>query len=276
MNVLKRLSGFPVQTGSRYHLRCCVHRSRNGCVSHFQSVVEHFTDLVFEYLSVSGFNTRKTIHREAEKIFLRLWSQMPLASRVSDVERLIWLQLSRLPLDESGFLNRVNELSPWWKEIASLSPEERFLLVAREMEGWSTPWLALATRNRGPELDEKLFQMRMHLLRDVLPPLNPTIERKWRDFSICWDRRRDPAFCRELEKSASTNPDIRIFKTSWIERRCELIEFRQNCRLSDNGKKLFLHQLTTRVATRERFHPPLRTKLVNSIHFTSIPRFDHA
>lgn len=253
---------------SRYPLRCCVRRSRAGCVTNFQKVVDHFVNLVVEYLAISGCANRKTLQSETEKVFLRLWSQMPLASRVSDVERLLWLQLTQIPFNEQGFARQAENQPGWWKEIANFNNEQRFLLVAREMEGWSLDWLSLATRIRLPELEEELFSIRKVLLKDVLPTSNTDLEERWRDFSTCWNRQRTPRFCRSLDQAASTNPNIRIFKNTWLERRCELIEFRQNYRFSENGARLFLHQLTTRVATRERCRPPLKARLLNTIRFT--------
>lgn len=259
----------------RYPLRCCVRRSRAGCVANFQKVVDHFTNLVVEYLAISGYSNRKKLQLETEKVFLRLWSQIPLASRVSDVERLLWLQLSAIPFNHEGFARQLETQPEWWKEIARFNNEQRFLLVAREMEDWTPHWLSLATRTRLPDLEEALYTVRVSLLRDTLPASSPALETKWKEFSTCWNRQRTTRFCRSLDRAASSNPNIRVFKNSWLERRCELIEFRQNYRYSENGKRLFLHQLITRVATRERYRPPLKARLLNTIHFNSLPDPDH-
>src|SRR5690606_16406302 len=130
-------------------------------------------------------------------------------------------------------------------------------------------------RNRQAELEDKLFSIRTTLLKDVLPLAAQETLTAWKECSTDWDRRKDlTKDCRKLEQ-ASASPEIRVFKTAWLERRCELIELRQNNRLTDNGRALFLHQLTTRMATRERMRPALKARLINSIHFTALPDPDH-
>ncbi len=260
---------------SRYPLRCCVRKAKRGCLANFQKVVEHFTDFVVEYLALSGYRNRKGL-QEAERIFSRLWSQMPLANRVSDVEHLLWLQLSRIPVRYEFSMAEETALPAWMKYIRELNNEQRFLLVAREMEGWPLYWLTLATRNRQSELEEKLFLIRAALLKDVLPLATQETQSSWKECSMDWDRRKDlKKDCRKLEQASSCTPEVRVFKTAWLERRCELIELRQNNRLTDNGRSLFLHQLTTRVATRERMRPALKTRLINTIHFAALPDPDH-
>jgi hypothetical protein len=260
---------------SRYPLRCAVRKARRGCIANFQKVVEHFTDFVVEYLALSGYHNRRGL-QEAERIFSRIWTQMPLANRVSDVEHLLWLQLSRIPVRYELYPVDEAHAPIWMKYIRELNNEQRFLLVAREMEGWPLYWLALATRNRQADLEDKLFTIRASLLKDVLPLVSPQMQSAWKECSTDLDRRKDlTKDCRKLEQASSCTPEVRVFKTAWLERRCELIELRQNNRLTDNGRSLFLHQLTTRVATRERMRPALKARLINSIHFAALPDPDH-
>src|SRR5690606_30296585 len=188
-----------------------------------------------------------------------------------DVERLLWLQLSNIPLNPEGFDKQTTTLPGWWKAIGSFSNKQRFLLVAREMEGWGLSWLSLATRTRMADLEQELYSMRFALLQDALPTPSPVLELKWKEFSSCWNEQRPTHFCRSLDRAAATNPHVRVFKNTWLERRCDLIEFRQIYRFSENGKRLFLHQLTTRVATRERCRPPLKTRLLNTFRFNPLP-----
>lgn len=259
----------------RRELRARVRASAMGCSSAYQQVVQQYLDLVIEYLVFSGIWDRRILLQEAERVFLRLWSQITVAQRVSDVERLLWLQLTHMEGRDNSPPVLPGKVTPpyWWPLVASLHPRERFLLVARELEGWSPYWLSLATRIRTPELLESLYQLRLELVADQLPNGSGAegTERGRRCFSRHIDAPRLGQACRNLDRMVASQPEVKAFKNAWLERRCELIELRQSLRLTHHGRRQFLHQLTTRAATRERMRPALKARLINSLHFSAIP-----
>jgi len=64
---------------------------------------------------------------------------------------------------------------------------------------------------------------------------------------------------------------IKNFKARWLEKKCELVELRQEIRLSNNDSKRFIQALGSNLHSAKILQPQWVDRIFNTIHFESFP-----
>ena len=233
----------------------------------FLPLLEHYLDLVCEYLYLSGYTGKQELLGETSEVFLAAWECLPFTLRLSDFERILALRLTNTPTISAAPSN------PLEKRLFQLKSDARFILVSYEMEGWHPFWVSLALREPKSDFSDALIGLRCRLCDMNFDLLNPRARQCLRyvaydlDFGITIKRRA--ALCEEVQKLGA----IKNFKGEWLAFRCELIELRQQIRLSPKDRKEFLGEQENRLLNRDRLRPQLVQRLCNHLSFDHLPDF---
>ena len=231
----------------------------------FLPLLEHYLDLVCEYLYLSGYTENQELLDETSEIFLAAWECLPFTLRLSDFERILALRLTNTPTESAAPSN------PLEKRLFQLKSDARFILVSYEMEGWHPFWVSLALREPKSDFSDALIGLRCRLCDMNFDLLNRRARQCLRyvahDLDVGITIKRRAALCEEVQKLG----EIKNFKGEWLAFRCELIDLRQQIRLSPEERKEFLGALEDRLLNRDRLRPQLVQRLCNHLSFDHLP-----
>ncbi len=248
-------------THQRNHLRRSLRSAARGKYPSYLSVADHYLNLITEYLQVSGYHDASQIQRYTRDIFHNCWQQISYFTRVSDFERQLFLNLKQIPVNVSPFQSVLTG------KLILLNSTQRFLLVARDLENWSSKNLILSTRLDKSEVTEELLHVWTTLVplkRDGLNFETRTCIEKvvesLEGFNEFSDRQR-------LSNRIKKNQIASTFKANCLILRCDLVEFRQNARWEKNEAMPFFSgledDLSRIIPTRAKWTERLR----NQFHF---------
>ncbi len=231
----------------------------------YLSLVDQYLNLVVEYLYLNGGGCTSEVSDTAQRLFFRLWELLPYTSRLSDFERMLTLAL----IGEKGSLSISHNVLK--SKIMRIRPYFRFLLVSHEMENWHRHWISLACRLKSKDLHDLILNMRCEMCGI--------------DTSLLKDEERHclNEICRDLESPFNLNkraamcttikqyPKIKDFKARWLEMKCELVELRQEIRLTNQDSERFIKELGNNLHSAKILQPQWVDRVFNIIHFESFP-----
>ena len=237
---------------------------RNPCA--FTQAAACYIEFLSEYYYLLGFTTVDARLEEIRLTLLRCWQFAPYIRRVSDFERFLQIQLER-----STHIPSLNLPEKSYHTINELDHAQRFLLVARNYQGWSYRALHLATRIKRNEITHALTKLKCVLTGfdpeklsvsewELLLQVNDLIEGELRTREI-----------RAIEKAIAKRPLILKFKADWLQFRCGLAEIKEQMLIGPEQIDEFKESLTENLDSIPVKQPKLRDALINQISFTRIP-----
>ena len=248
-------------SASRGDLRRQLHQAAHGNTDAFQAVANHYLDLITEYLVVSGYHEPDRIRSYARDVFHNLWLRIAYTRRVSDFERQLFIFLKQIPVNVAPFQDVLIQ------KLVMLNSMQRFLVVARDLEIWTSRNLGLATRISKAELSKSLFEAWKILVgfqRDGVDFATCACMEKVVDNMECTlDQLEQQKLCKKVKK----NPTVAAFKADCLLLRCELVELRQNSRWDDSLKTEFFAELKEDMALITPLKPELSERLKNQLSF---------
>jgi hypothetical protein len=253
---------------SRFILRKHLHLARKANDRAYLILVDHYLNLVTEYLKISGLSHPKEIVENVKDIFIVLWKCLPFTKRLSDFEHLICLVLQSTP--HSCVPPQQTLLG---KKILQLDCQARFLLVAHEMEQWDSHWQALALRKNPRTIKKVLLKIRC-LLCDI-DYIN--LSQKSQQILLTLSNNLDitPASIKKSSITLPPNqkiiPEINHFKANWLDMRCQIIELRQQIRLNPETREAFFRELTECLIPDQMINPRWVEILCNKFSFRYFP-----
>ena len=106
-------------------------------------MADAYLNEVCEFLATSGYHDPDRIRHYAREVFHNLWLRIAYMRRVSDVERQLFIILQEIPVSVGPFKPGLIQ------QLIQLNAAQRFLIVARDLENWSSKNLSLSTRIPG-------------------------------------------------------------------------------------------------------------------------------
>lgn len=252
---------------SRSELRQLLKNAASGDRQAYLALVEPYFDLVLENLYFAGFTAQPDRLARANQIFHQVWQRIAFTTRVSDFERLLYHALCHLPAQEGTFLDTLP------RQLSRLSPRDRFLLVAREMEDWHPRWLVLCCRTPRPQLNRSLLYTRNRLTGFPKHSLSRSDNAVLRELSRSLDEVWQESHLKMLRQHLQERPALREWKSLWLEKRCELIELRQDLRLPEEVRNPVLAALLQSIRESSPLQPNPIHHLLNAVRFQAYPRF---
>lgn len=249
----------------RRPLKALLHRAARGDREAFGDLFEAYSHLASEALALSGY-TGAGREKALRWVFAELWSRLAYARRLSDFERLLAVVVSGLPQHPlAGDLPQAALAA----KLAALPPLHRFGLLAREMENWPLRYVSLAIRLPLPRLQEELLRLRCILCEIPLERQRPGVRAALQRLSRYFDER---VHRQGLDASLRREPRALAFHGAWLERRCELVELREELRLAAEERAALRTQLLHHLPEpQQRRRPGLFARLRNALRFGAYP-----
>lgn len=237
---------------------------RNPCA--FTQAASCYIEFLSEHFYLLGFTNVDARLEEIRLTLLRCWQYAPYIRRVSDFERFLQIQLER-----STHVPSLDLPEKSYHAINDLDHTQRFLLVARNYQGWSYRALHLATRIKRSEITHALTKLKCVLTGfdyeklsdskcELLLQVNDLIEGELKTHEI-----------RAIEKAIVKHPRILKFKADWLQFRCGLAEIKGQMLIGPERIDKFKESLTEDLDSIPVKQPKLRDALINQISFTRIP-----
>ena len=228
----------------------------------FAVLASAYLDFINEFLALSGYaNNRPKRLLIASDIFLHTWRQLPLLHRVSDLERVLSSRLLAFPEGSEPVVSK-NVYLP------QLTPERRFAIAAQDFENWGYDWCALALRIPQRDFPRLLCEARCQLLGYGMSSEKTTKESSLETVSNALDQIVPLRSQRKLSHTICQNSNLADFKIRWLSFRCDLIDWRQEMRLSPEELSDFLSGLIPQLHPGEMITPPLLQRLSNRLAYS--------
>lgn len=244
---------------SRTALRRFVRRAVRGDTEAFASLAAPYLDLITEYLVLCGIEEDRERRTKTIEVLREMWKFLPFIHRVADFERLLATTLFSVGVRETSaaaFHRRV---------LLDLTPREKLAFLARDFENWDYPVIAAALRTTRKILGEIVISVRCRLLGLDLQNLDGTEADCVRRLSLDLDGQHGPREKKRLCHQLRGVPRAREFKSEWLDLRCQLIEFRQQIRLTDDEKAALLQETTAGLQSDQMIRVPLLDRLVGRL-----------
>lgn len=248
-------------SASRGHLRKSIRRAGRGDRHAFQAVAEIYLDFVTEYLAVTGYHDPDHIRSLTRKIFQNLWSRSAYTRRVSDLERQLFIFLKQIPVNVSPFQDLLTQ------KLVLLNALQRFLLVGRDLENWTSKHLSLATRLPKQELSQPLYEAWKILVGFKKNNLNFTTNESMQKVVESMEGGLDAYQRKRLCRKVKQNATVSTFKADCLNLRCELVELRQNSRWDAGEKQSFFGELLEDIALITPAKPDLVERIQNQVSY---------
>ena len=254
-----------IVSASRSDIRKQLHQAAKGNSRAFQKVADHYLDFITEFLVVSGYHEEDRIRSYTRNIFHNLWLRIAYIRRVSDFERQLFIFLKQLPVNVAPFQDLLTQ------KLVMLNSLQRFLVVGRDLESWTSKNLSLATRIPKQELSNPLFGAWKILVgfkaADLDFATNACMEKVVEDMEGALDNGERQRLCRKVKANAVASQ----FKADCLNLRCELVELRQNARWETGYRQNFFSELQEDLGQIEPLKPELHELLKNQVSFQSVP-----
>jgi hypothetical protein len=270
----------------RAERRRLLRQSARGDRSAYLGLVENYYHLVDEYIALSGWTEPSARRSRLLDLFEEAWTRSSYAWRLSDFERLLAEGLVAIgtgpqPEGEALPLANLENLSgegvptlrsALIRATRELSLEERFILVAHELEDWSLRWAGLALRLSEAATQDLLLRMRVKLCgMDIEQLAGPEFECLKALSSKLGTRlgaREQARLCERM----NAHPALLDFKATWLELRCNLVETRQDYRAASEATRAgTLTSLFKRITLAELRRPQLFEQALNRVKFVRYP-----
>ena len=252
-------------SASRGDLRKQLRQAARGDIEAFKSVSEEYLDFVTEFLIVTGYHEEERIRSYTRQVFQNLWQSIAYFRRVSDFERGLYIFLKQIPVNVAPFQD------PLIQKLVLLNSLQRFLVVARDLEQWSSKNLLLATRISKQELNSPLFEAWKILVSfrktDIDFATNTYMERVVENMEGPFAHADQQKLCKKVKQ----NPIVSTFKADCLSLRCELIEMRQNARWNPPIKASFFDELVEDIALIKPLKPEFSERIKNQLSFQCVP-----
>jgi len=250
---------------SRNQLRAYVRRASKGDILAFQPIVDQYLDLVSEYIRISGYHVESEISALSSRVFENLWLRIGFSRRVSDMERKLFLFLKQIPVKVGPFQDILTQ------RLLQLSAQQRFILVARDMENWNFKQLSLATRTSKADLHQQLFRIWSVITeftdRNWSPGTLECLQQVVANMEGNLDPRKQQSLCRRI----TADPEASQFKTACLLQRVELVEMRQNARWDAPKKASYIRGLIDFLQAIKPLRPQLTDRILNGLSFKHFP-----
>lgn len=252
-------------SASRGVLRKHLRRAARGDIEAFKSVSDEYLDFLTEFLIVTGYHEEERIRSYTRQIFQNLWQSIAYFRRVSDFERGLFIFLKQIPVNVAPFQD------PLIQKLVMLNSLQRFLVVARDLEQWSSKNMILATRISKQEVNQPLFEAWKILVSfratDIDFATNAYMERVVENMEGPFAQADQRKLCKKVKE----NPTVSTFKADCLSLRCELIEMRQNARWSQTLKASFFKEIVEDVAQIKPLKPKFSERIKNQLSFQCVP-----
>ena len=254
---------------SRGDLRKQLRKAAKGSQEAFEQVTRHYLDFITEFLVVSGYHEEDQLRRYSREVLHNIWLRSSYIRRVSDFERQLFIFLKQIPVNVAPFQNLLTQ------RLVMLNSLQRFLVVGRDLESWSTKNLSLATRVAKYELSKPLYDAWKILVGFKTSGLdfntNECMERVIENMEGTLDHAQQ----QRLYKKLKENPTASQFKADCLNMRCELVELRQNARWDQDTKDAFIAELLEDISTIKPLKPELGERLKNQVSFQCLHMETH-
>lgn len=254
---------------SRGTLRKQLHKAAKGNTQAFEAVTNQYLNFITEYLVVSGYHEEDRIRSYTREVLHNIWQRAAYIRRVSDFERQLFIFLKQIPVNVAPFQDVLTQ------RLVMLNSLQRFLVVGRDLESWTSKNLSLATRVPKYELGRPLFDAWKTLVGFKAAELDFNTNECMEKVVESMEGGLDHTQHRRLCKKVKENPTASGFKADCLNLRCELVELRQNARLDSPEREDFLADLREDVATIEQLKPELGEMLKNQVSFQCIHLESH-
>lgn len=232
-------------------------------------VCARYRPFLAEALALGGYADPQERERQMMEIYLNIWSFLPLLHRVSDFEHL--LVASLIQLEDGPDPIEVDHLF-----LPRIKVPERLAIVMQELEDWGYGWGSLALRMSPRRFAQLLCRARCRLMGfdpDRQEQVMNQVDKRDALESISMDLdqqspvKRKTKLCRQI----CAQPDLRFFKTGWLDLRCHLIEWRQDIRNSHQADEArFWKNLEIRLPAQPMRKPLWKDRLVSRFNFPQV------
>ncbi|MDA9764539.1 hypothetical protein N9C83_04170 [Opitutales bacterium] len=246
---------------SRGQLRKQLRKAARGNTQAFEVVSDQYLNLITEFLVISGYHEEDRIQGYCREVLHNIWLRSAYIRRVSDFERQLFIFLKQIPINVAPFQDLLTQ------RLVMLNSMQRFLLVGRDLESWSTKNLSLATRVPKYELRKPLYDAWKTLVGFRLSDLdfntNECMEKVVENMEGALDHTQQRRLCKKVKENAMASE----FKADCLNLRCELVELRQNARWDRDTRVHFFEDLREDIATIVQLKPELGERLKNQVSF---------
>ena len=249
---------------SRGTLRKHLRKAAKGDTQAFKVVADHYLNFITEFLVVSGYHEDERIQGYSREVFHNIWLRAAYIRRVSDFERQLFIFLKQIPLNVAPFQDLLTQ------RLVMLNSLQRFLVVGRDLESWSTKNLTLSTRVPKYELNKPLYDAWKTLVGFRSTELdfntNECMEKIVENMEGGLDHSQQRRLCKKIKENTTASE----FKADCLNLRCELVELRQNARWDQETRGRFIEELIEDIATIEQLTPEFGERLKNQVSFQCI------
>ena len=227
----------------------------------FQVVADHYLNFITEFLVVTGYHEEDRIRSYTREMFHNLWLRIAYTRRVSDFERQLFIFLKQIPVNVAPFQDLLTQ------KLVMLNSLQRFLVVGRDLENWTSKNLSLATRVPKYELNMLLYDAWKILVGFKSNALdfntNECMEKVVENMEGIMDHSEQKRLCRKVKGNTTAS----AFKAACLILRCELVELRQNARWDSSVRARFFNELLEDMAQITPLKPELGERLKNQLSF---------
>lgn len=240
-------------------------KASHGNVYAFTHAASSYFDLLSEYFYLIGYEDPRERMFEMQKLLSDCWRYLPYTRRVSDFERFLQLQLEkRKPRGEPS-------MAPEHEALRGLDHVQRFLLVAREFEEWSYKNLALSLRFKQRDIAKDLMELKAKLIGFKIGMLRQQQQSRVFLLSEMLEGELPAKSARRLQREIASEYHVLQFKADWLEYRCELIDLRQELRLSTQQTNELKNRFNESLKLQPMEQPKFSDNVVNQFTFKRIP-----
>jgi hypothetical protein len=251
-------------TQNRKASRSLLRAARKGNSENYLALAASYLDLTQAFLGASFAETDLERSLRTERIFLRLWSKLPYAERLSDYEYM----LTRDLLKESCQANCVLSPEPLVTKLRMLEPMTRFSILAYEFEKWPLRWVALVMRIRVADLHRVLSEARCELCGIVWDSLTEQERSLLQEVSVSLDKCPNLKINKALAEKIKSYPRVAEIKALWLELRPELVEVRHRYIPDQDVRETILKQIFIQTSQTPMLKPAVIDRMLNTVNFS--------
>lgn len=211
-----------------------------GKTDAFLRLMGSYTPFALEYFRCRGIGDQTAAINLTQSLFGALWCQRDQVRSARMLDQLFLRELQAAVDRAAWQAPQVisGPVVPPFPFPVSLSADEILVLVGLEMEMWPSARLAAGLGLGRASVDEELLRLRSRLLGIELGGLKLWQRHRLRKVSLHLLEGASVRKHRWLCRASSACETIHRFKAEWVEFRSQLIEWRQDLRLSPGDEQL--------------------------------------
>ena len=249
----------------RCKIRALLKKASNGNVYAFAQATASYTNLMSEYLYLTGVTDPRERLFQVQQLLADCWRYLPYTRRVSDFERFLQVNLERTGQRTSLRLGSPHEA------LSALDHRERFLLAARVFEGWSLKSLKLAFRCNKRDLAHDLMQLKCKLCGFQTHLLRANEQHQVLRVSELLEGGLSDVEARKVERELATHYHAHQFKADWLSYRCELADLRLEIVLDETQSAELNQRIFELLKQQPMEQPRLTDSIINQFTFVRLP-----